>query len=127
METQEAVTKFGDTGKPLNIQLVCDQVDFEASYSPSTGLYISNPGNVPIFGMDLKAAGDGGHQTMDLRDNDNWPELGLNQGGIFSDEGLIFDSGINQIILIPILLGESESGRKTYVCDENQYGYQIMV
>ena len=64
---------------------------------------------------------------MDLRDNDNWPELGLNQGGIFSDEGLIFDSGINQIILIPILLGESESGRKTYVCDENQYGYQIMV
>jgi hypothetical protein len=31
------------------------------------------------------------------------------------------------MVLVPVLLGESESGRKTYVCDEGQYGYQIMI
>ncbi|MFH1503616.1 MAG: archaellin/type IV pilin N-terminal domain-containing protein [Candidatus Diapherotrites archaeon] len=118
--TQEAVTKFG--GK--NIQLVCDEISFEASYSEDT-LYISNPGNVPIFGMNVKIIGDGSYSTEDLREESNsWPETGLNQGGVFSDI-LIFNG--NQIVLIPVLIGESNSGRKTYVCDENQYGYSIII
>jgi flagellin-like protein len=121
--TQEAITKFGNQ----NIQLVCNQVSFEASYNPTTGLYIRNPGNVPIFGMDVKKIGAGSHQTVDLRENANWPEVGLNQGGIFSDEGFPIDSGVTEIILVPVLIGESDSGRKTYVCDENQYGYPITI
>lgn len=121
--TQEAITKFGDQ----NIQLVCGQVSFDASYTGST-LYITNPGNVPIFGMNVKVIGEGSHETLDLREQSNWPEIGLNQGGVFSDEGFsekitVFNG--NEIVLIPVLLGESESGRKTYVCDEGQYGKYI--
>jgi flagellin-like protein len=120
--TQEAITKFGDK----NIQLVCGEVSFEASYTQDTGLYITNPGNVPIFGMNVKVVGDGSHSTLDLREKSaNWPKTGLNQGGTFSDDSLTFSG--NQIVLIPVLIGESASGRKTYVCDENQYGYQINI
>jgi flagellin-like protein len=122
--TQEAITKF----KGENIQLVCGKVSFEATYTQTTGLYIQNPGSVPIFGMDVKVVGAGSHTTLDLRDNANWPEVGLNTGGIFSDEGFSSQVGSAQeIVLIPVLMGESESGRKTYVCDENQYGYKISV
>jgi len=119
--TEEAITKFGDQ----NIQLVCDQVSFDASYSEDT-LYITNPGNVPIFGMNIKVVGEGSHQTLDLREESTtWPEEGLNQGGVFSDSSLTISR--DEMVLIPVLLGDSASGRKIYVCDENQYGYQIMI
>ena len=126
--TQEAITKFGNQ----NVQLVCNQVSFQASYTAANGLYITNPGSVPIFGMDIKDLGDGSSKMLDLRDKSvtaNWPDVGLNQGGVFSDEGFSsqLDSGTTEIILTPVLIGESKSGRKTYVCDEKQYGYQIMV
>jgi len=117
--TEEAITKF--EGK--NIQLVCEEVSFSADYSEDT-LYISNPGNVPIFGMNVKVIGEGSYTTEDLRDLNSWPQLGLNQGGAFSDQ-LSFDG--NEIVLIPVLLGESGSGKKTYVCDENQYGFSITI
>lgn len=122
--TQESITKFGDQA----IQLVCDQVSFDASYDQST-LYISNPGTVPIFGMNVKVIGEGSHKTLDLRESSTWPEVGLNQGAAFSDENFqdSLNADTNEIILIPVLLGESDEGRKTYVCDEGQYGYQIMI
>jgi flagellin-like protein len=116
----ESVTKFN--GK--NIQLVCDDVSFDADYSGGT-LYISNPGVVPIFGMNVKVVGDGSYITEDLRDKSTlWPENGLNSGGTFSDD-LTFTG--NELILIPILIGESDSGKKTYVCNEKQYGYTILI
>ena len=125
--TQEAITKFDNE----NIQLVCGKVSFEATYTSDTGLYIRNPGNVPIFGMRVKVVGAGSHDTLDLRDESvttEWPEVGLNQGGVFSDPSFGDNLGnAEEIVLIPILMGESESGRKTYVCDENQYGYRISV
>jgi flagellin-like protein len=125
--TQEAITKFDNE----NIQLVCGKVSFEATYTPTTGLYIRNPNQVPIFGMKVKVIGSGEHTTLDLRDESvttEWPEVGLNQGGVFSDSEFSDNVGsAKEIILVPVLMGESDSGRKTYVCDENQYGYRISV
>jgi hypothetical protein len=79
--------------------------------------------------MDVKIVSAGSHTTIDLRDNANWPKVGLNQGGVFSDENFATSVGNNakEIVLIPVLMGESKSGRKTYVCNENQYGYKITV
>ncbi|HOF44324.1 MAG TPA: hypothetical protein PLE51_03180 [Candidatus Pacearchaeota archaeon] len=118
--TDEAITKFGNR----NIQMVCEDVDFEASYTPTTGLYITNFGNVPIFGMDVKEESAGSHTTIDLRENPDWPEFGLITGAIFSDPD--FEApGVQEMVLIPVLIGESDSGRKTYVCDERQHGVRI--
>jgi len=116
----ETITKFGGT----NIELVCNDVQFEGSYNAGT-LYITNNGNVPIYSMKVKIEGDGSHETKDVTDlSGNWPSSGLGQGGVFS--GSVSVSG-DKIILIPVLLGESDSGKKPYTCDENQHGLEITI
>lgn len=123
--TQEAITKFGNE----NIQLVCGKISFEATYTSDSGLYIQNPGTIPIFGMNVKVVSSGSYNTIDLRENSNWPQVGLNQGGVFSDPNFAssIGSGTTELVLIPVLIGNSKSGKKTYVCDENQYGYKISI
>ncbi|MBS3086898.1 hypothetical protein J4422_04315 [Candidatus Pacearchaeota archaeon] len=112
--TKESITKFGGT----NIELVCDDVSFSADYSFGT-LTISNVGNVPIFGMNVKIVRSGSHETKEIKVLSTlWPATGLKQGGIFSSD-LQF-SGATEIVLIPILVGSSESGEKTHVCEERQ-------
>ena len=112
---QEEGTKFGK-----NVKLVCDDVDFEASYSAGS-LSIINTGNVAIYAMKLKIFKEGSYSTDDLS---NWPELGLNQGGTFS--GSIDVTDANKIILIPVLMGSSSEGKKSHMCEE-QYGYEIII
>lgn len=119
--TEETITKFGGT----NVKLVCGDVNFEASYSNGV-LSLLNSGNVPIFGIKVKLFKEGSHETKDLRDlSENWPDLGLNQGGTFSGE-ISLEEEVNKIILIPVLIGNSEKGEKTFVCEE-QYGFEIIV
>ena len=118
--TKEAVTKFDGT----NIKLVCDDVQFDASYSDET-LTISNLGNVPINNFDIKSEYSGGHDTINLK-TENSDFKGLNQGGIFSEE-ISFDPVPTKIILIPILLGVNKDGeQKTQACEERQ-GKEIFI
>ncbi|MBR9702311.1 hypothetical protein GOV13_05320 [Candidatus Pacearchaeota archaeon] len=117
--TTESITKFGGT----NVELVCDEVRFDASYDGGV-LSLSNNGNVPIFGMKVKIVDKGSHKTEDLKTLNpaNWPPTGLNQGGIFSGSiGITGDS----IVLTPVLMGTSDKGKRTFVCDERRYGYEL--
>lgn len=118
--TQESVTKF-DT----NVELVCGDIDFEASYSDHK-LSIVNTGNVPIYKMNLKVVGAGGFNTIQAGEGssgEEWPELGLNQGDTFVHEQTF--SG-DEVVLIPVLLGTSRGGsQKSFACNEEQYGYYI--
>ena len=118
---EETITKFDGE----NVKLVCDDVYFEADYSGTT-LYLANSGTVPIFGMELKAYAPGSHTTENLRDLSKgvWPDAGLNQGATFSDD---IDIQADELVLIPILIGESKSGKKTYVCDESQHGVSLKI
>ncbi len=121
--TQEAVTKFGK-----NVELTCADVGFEADYSGGT-LYISHTGNVPIFNFKVKITEPGSHRTVDISNiSGNWPNTGLRQGGTFTSEYLSSEfSGADNVLLIPVLLGTSDSGgQKTHVCDE-QDGQEIVV
>lgn len=116
--TKEATTKFDGT----NIELVCDDVQFDASYSAGT-LTISNLGNVPIYNFDVKAKYPGGHKTFNL-EGTSWD--GLNQGGVFSD-AVSIPTDTTTITLIPILLGVNKDGeQKTQACEERQ-GNEISV
>lgn len=118
--TKEAITKFSGT----NIELVCDDVQFDASYSAGT-LTISNLGNVPIYDFNIKAEYAGGHDTLNLKtENPNFN--GLSQGGIFSG-GISFAEDPDTITLIPILLGVNKNKeQKTQACEERQ-GKEIFV
>lgn len=119
---QEGVTKFGK-----NIKLVCDDVEFEASYSDGF-LSVLNNGNVPIFRIKLKITRAGGsYETKDITESSaasSWPANGLNQGGTFSGDISSDVSGATKMIVLPMLMGTSESGHKTFIC-EGQYGEEV--
>lgn len=118
---QESITKFGET----NIELICDEVTFDASYSLTT-LYVSNTGNVPIYNFKVKVSEQGSYQMVDIVSlAPSWPTNGLNQGKSFSSQ-ISVDSGAESIRLIPVLIGSSKSGDKSYVCKERN-GYTLDV
>jgi len=114
---QEEGTKFGK-----NVKLVCEDIDFDASYS-SEKLSVVNIGNVAIYKMQMKILKEGSYETKDLS---AWPETGLNQGETFSDTISSDISGASKIILIPVLMGTSQEGKKPYTCEE-RYGYEIEI
>lgn len=117
--TQEAVTKFDK-----NVALVCGNVKFESSYSGGI-LTVSNIGNVPIYEMKIKFQQDKSYETKDLNKlSKNWPSAGLNPGRIFSDNMSI---SAKSITLTPVLIGNTKSGKKSYVCDELRYGKKITI
>jgi hypothetical protein len=120
--TKEQITKFGGT----NIEVVCSDVFFEADYSSSGTLSIINSGNVPIYNFKIKINEQGSYTTSELGSlSSEWEDnfgTGLNQGGVFSDTVSI--SG-DDMLIIPVLIGESDKGRKTYTCNEELHGYPI--
>ncbi len=112
----EGVTKFDQ-----NAEIICsDDIDFSASYSSGT-LYITNDGNTPIFNMRIKVEKEGNYKTDDLSKlSGNWPEVGIKQQEGFSDS--IDFGNATKITLIPVILGESNSKRTSFVCsDKNGY------
>lgn len=117
--TQEAVTKFDK-----NVELVCDDVQFDGSYSGGI-LTISNIGNIPIYEVKIKILKDKNYETKNLNTlTGKWPDAGLNPGRVFSDN---IDIEAESIILIPILVGSAQSGEKSHTCDELRYGQEIIL
>ncbi len=120
--TKEAITKFG-----TNIELVCNDVEFDASYSGGV-LSVVNRGNIPIFKMKLKISEYGSYETKDIEElSEKWPQAGLNQGKTFSDRIDIGEGTSEEIKIVPVLIGDSGSGQKTFVCDEKRYGYELTI
>jgi len=115
---EEAITKFEGT----NIKLICDEVAFEASYSEGL-LYVINIGNVPIYKIKVRMQGEGSYTTETIEQD--WPYLGLSQGGVYS--GALNNSiGAIKLFVIPVLVGESDSGDSSYTCEE-RHGYEIIL
>ena len=115
---EEGVTKFGK-----NIQLVCEDVSFDASYDSGT-LNIVNQGNIPLYTLNVKSSSGGIYTTKEINDFSGveWPTAGLKQGATFSEQ--IELSG--EVELIPILIGTSRTGKKTFVCG-GEYGKKISI
>lgn len=120
---QEGVTKFG-----RNIQLVCDEVQFDASYSSGI-LDLVNTGNTPLFRINLRISQGGNYQTKDITEisgGESWPEGGLTQGGTFSGNIGTEVGDSDEITILPVLIGTSTKGKKTFVCG-GQYGKKLAV
>ncbi len=117
----EVITKFGQ-----NIELTCSEVEFNAEYTDGE-LHVSNIGNVPIFGMKVKMEQPGSYATEDLKTlNSTWPGRGIGQGAAFSG-AVVLDANVEKIVLTPVLMGTSDKGTKTFVCDEKQFGQEIIL
>lgn len=114
---QESITKFGK-----NIELVCEEVQMDASYSDK--LYVRNLGNVYIYNLKAKIYTDKGHETIDLDTLDTGSFQGLPPAGTWSYSP---DGTLKKIILIPVLYGLDSDGEKgTYVCNE-RHGVEITI
>jgi len=111
---EDAITKLGK-----NVELVCGDVSFSADYDSSSGkLSVVNDGNVNIFNMNAQIFKSGSHETKNLREDFNdWPVSGLNQGEAVSID-FDFGSDVEKIILVPVLVGKSESGEKAFDCKD---------
>jgi len=119
---EDSVTKFSP---PKNIKLVCEEVNFDVSYSSGT-LNIVNNGDVSIFRVNIKTSQDGNYQTKDITDfaGSTWPSTGLAQGGTFSGNIGSEVGSSGKITVLPVLIGTSSKGKKTFVC-EGQYGKEV--
>ena len=112
--TRETITKFDDE----NIELACEDIEIQTSYSSETRkISISNIGDVPIYNVRVKLIDSEGYETEYLKDYEEWPSYGLNPG----NARIVGDFSAQEITIIPILLGNSESGKKTFACEDKEY------
>lgn len=107
----DAITK-GDE----NIELVCGKVYFDATYDGGT-LYVSNDGNIPIYKIKLKQIYSAGDYEEGEVTSADWPEVGLNPGETFLTN--IDLTGVEEAIVIPILLGQTTESKKIFECKES--------
>ncbi|MBT4257875.1 type IV pilin [archaeon] len=114
--TEESVTKFSGE----NIKLSCDKVSYNAQYE-NGNLYFSNDGNVPIYRIEIDSIIGGTHESKNIEDLvTNWPSNGLGQGKTFSGNLASHLSGAESFKIIPVLIGNSDDGKKTYICSESK-------
>lgn len=122
----ETCTKF----QGQNIELVCGDSEFFADYDPIKGeLYISNTGNVPIFGINIIIEGGGSRISKEVSELSGiWPSTGLNPGSVYTSNNIASEIvGAEKIILVPILMGSCDGVEKTYSCNAAQNGYEIPI
>ena len=124
---KEPITKeFG-----TNIELVCNELDFDGSYS-SGRIYLRNNGNIPIYNLKIIVYKERGHETIDLNERlkesgvSSWPDYGLTQGGVFN-ENLDLGTDYEKIIFVPVLLGKNDKGDyRVVTCQEKLHGIEAL-
>jgi hypothetical protein len=84
-------------------------------------------GNVPLYSLSVKIEKESGHETKDIKNiAANWPELGLNTGGVFSETISFTDA--KQVTLFPVLMGVNQDGENSaFVCDKESSGKEITI
>lgn len=116
---EEKVTKFGNE----NIELACNKVVFEAAYEQGN-LNIVNTGNVPIYDMQIKEiTSEGSYTARTLRESSVLNLEGINKGEGYSQA---YTTEAKTIALTPILIGTSDKGRRTHLCEE-YHGIEISI
>lgn len=106
------------------IALSCEQASFQAEASTiDNKIRVINLGSVPIYGLEVR-------KSAALGDVSAVKTLG-GTNSLLSGQSAEFDlpSGINSgdgLVLVPVLLGETNTGTKSHICDES-YQQRITV
>ena len=114
--SKEAITKFDGE----NVEIICQRVNFDAELV-GNGISIVNRENVPIYQMKAKLISAGGHETVyieELKPDTLWPRYGLDAEDSFVAN---IDPGdeTTEIVLIPVLLGNADTDKKKFTCEES--------
>lgn len=107
---KEKAQKFGEP-----IENACGDISFDAEVVASDGkVYVNNVGNVPLYGVEVRKKESGASENLGIGNFGN----GLPVGGSKSAD---VEGAINpgeEVIVVPIILGETENYKKPYTCDE---------
>jgi len=104
------------------IALSCEDVAFRAE-AYGGNLHIVNQGGVPIYGVEIRTREVLGRITQ----AEPFSDVGTIESGQTAEVAL--PSGVSEgedIIVIPMLLGETDEYKKQYTCDED-YGVDAIV
>ena len=97
-------------GEP--IENSCALVDFEADVMTDK-VYVVNRGNIPLYGLEIK------HVGLGSVDSKAFLESTISNG---EDSSLTLSESLesgSEVQIIPIIIGESNSGKKQYSCINN--------
>ena len=109
----ERAEKFGSA-----IELSCDKTNFEVGlYSSPNTLEILNKGTVPLYGFVLKLQGDA-EVKITARVEDATIRSGESKS--FELEDTTLNIGDNYLV-IPIILGETDTDKVPYTCGDQYH------
>jgi flagellin-like protein len=123
----ESITKDGK-----NIESVCQEVAFEATYKDTSGsldeIIVSNNGNVDIYSFEVLLEGNGVSYAKEVMPQDiatgNELAGGLKRGAS-ANMSIDVNPGTIKMTVVPYLLGESGEKEEKYLC-KNHPGEQIL-
>jgi flagellin-like protein len=96
-----------------NIEQVCGEVNLRVVYDSVNGnLQITNEGNIPVYGLELRKTKPGAVEAKRVGGEDG--KLSIGQSKVVSSD--YAGTGYEVIEVFPVLLGEAESGKKAYTC-----------
>jgi len=116
---KEGIQKRGEP-----IERACEGVNFEASVVQQTSGYtleINNRANIPLYGFDVKILGEGEVKVHHVLDQSI--DIG---GSAQIDLPAEEFSGVQDIIVIPILLGTKVDAPESHVCAD-QFGEGVTI
>tara|TARA_Y100000310_G_C20698107_1_gene827174 strand:+ start:3174 stop:3638 length:465 start_codon:yes stop_codon:yes gene_type:complete len=112
----EKIEKFEEP-----IENACDDTRFDAEASGGK-VHIVNRGSVALYGVEIREKGVGKVETVKPFLEEG--KTTISQG---ETESVDLPSGVeNEIIVVPVILGETSSFKKAYVCDVD-YGIETVV
>jgi len=125
---KEAITKEIN-GNKKRVNEYCGLISLTAIVNQDNTFGFENNGNVPINGFNLKLVktGSGSSEVIEYGQSDGGavnPGMLINAiediDAIETDgDGYLQYSNYESIKVIPVLLGETNSGRQTFTCPEN--------
>ena len=102
----ESVTKNGQA-----VDQVCKDVTFETEAFLGN-LLIKNAGDIPIWGVQVREKNS---ISGDLTNVDDFSDIGIKPG---ESANVVIGSGSRDLVISPVLMGETKKERKKYICGE---------
>ncbi len=109
----EKTQKFGEP-----VENSCGNVNFAAEVS-GTDLDVVNKGNVPLYGVEIR-----GKDAGTVLDKGSFTKT-INIGETSQITGVDF-SGVNDVLVVPMIVGESGEFKRAYTCDV-KYAQEVTV
>jgi flagellin-like protein len=111
-------------GEPLEVS--CGRIEFEAeAFESENKIYIVNLGDIPIYGIEIRKKGLGSEIKVGLFDKKT-----IANGETSSVDLEQIQTSIaanDELVIVPIVLGETDSDTKAYTCDAAEKSETIIV